>query len=123
MLMAVLSVMAVPAAVEARTINVRGRVTQQGSGEPLSGVTIYNASSDKLLGVTNDEGRYAVSADDADSLIFSSIICEDRQEPINGRLTLDVVMVPAAQELQEIVVKAKGSGKALVTEPADLDVE
>lgn len=123
MLLAALSVMAVPASVEARTINVRGRVTQQGSGEPLSGVTIYNASSDKLLGITNDEGRYTVSADDADSLIFSSIICEDHQEPINGRLSVDVVMVPAAQELQEIVVKAKGSGKALVTEPADLDVE
>lgn len=123
MVMALSAVIAVTATVEARTINVRGRVTQQGSGEPLSGVTIYNASTDKLLGITNDEGRYAVSADDGDSLIFSSIICKERREPVDGRLTVDVALVPEVQELQEIVVQSKWSGKALVTEPTDLDVE
>ncbi len=112
-----------PTGLEARTINIRGRVVQQGSGESLSGVTIYSASNDKLIGVTNEEGRYAVTADSDDDLIFSSIICQELREPIGGRLTVDVTLIPAAQELEEVVVSAKGSGKALVTEPTDLDVE
>ncbi len=111
-----------PLAMQARMVNVRGRVTQQGSGDPLSGVTIYSASDDKLLGVTNEEGRYTVNVDDEDELIFSSIICRDLHEPIKGRLAIDVALMPEAQELEEIVVKAKGSGKALVVEPTDLEV-
>jgi len=106
-----------------RTINIHGKVTLQGTGEPVSGVAIINAETNKLLGITGDEGRYNVTADSEGELIFSSMSCVELQEKINGRLAIDVALMPEATELEEVVVTAKGNNATLITEPADLDVE
>ncbi len=106
-----------------RTINIHGKVTLQGTGEPISGVAIINAETNKLLGITGDEGRYIVTADSEGELIFSNMSCRELQEKINGRLVIDVALMPEATELEEVVVTAKGNNATLITEPADLDVE
>lgn len=69
------------ASLEARTINVRGKVVRQGTHEPLEGVTIRNAETDRLVGTTNMEGQFTVTADDAGSLLFSVLGSEDRRCP------------------------------------------
>ncbi len=107
----------------ARTINIHGLITLKGSGEPVSGVTIYNAKTNKLLGITGDEGRYHISADSEDELIFSGMSCQETRETVNGRLEINVSMIPEANELNEVVVMAQGNNKTLITEPADLDVK
>ena len=43
----------------ARDINVRGPVTNI-EGEPLFRVSIYNAGTNKLIGSTNEDGKYLV---------------------------------------------------------------
>lgn len=106
-----------------RTINIHGTVTIQGSDEPAAGVTIFNATTNKLLGVTGEEGRYHVTADSGDELIFSSMVCKDQRQPIEGRLEIDVALVPEAKELEEIMVTAKGGKSTLITEPTDLYVD
>ena len=42
---------------QARNINVRGKVTIEGTGEPAYGVGIYNATTDKLIATTKDAIR------------------------------------------------------------------
>ncbi len=69
---------------DARQINVRGRVLSQGSRESLDGVAIRCASTGKLIGSTNIEGRFTVSVDENDELIFSSVNVESLTEPVRG---------------------------------------
>lgn len=111
------------AALEARTINVRGKVVRQGTHEPLEGVTIRNAETDRLVGTTNMEGQFTVAADDAGSLLFSVLGSEDLTVPVEGRLDMTVALFPKAHELEEVTVVAKGLSDALVIEPAELDVK
>ncbi len=107
----------------ARTINVRGKVVRQGSHEPLEGVTIRNAETDRLIGTTNMEGQFTVSVDDAGTLLFSVMGSEDLTVPVDGQLNMEVALFPKAHELDEVVVVAKGLSNTLVIEPAELDVK
>lgn len=111
------------ASLQGRTINIHGTVTIQGTNEPAAGVTIFNAASNKLLGVTGEEGRYNITADSEWELIFSSMSCDEHREQINGRLEINVGLMPQANELEEIVVMAKAGKPTLVTEPTDLDLD
>lgn len=106
----------------AREINVRGIVTNKSTGEPLISVCVYNAETNKLLGSTNDEGRYTVTADDDASLVFSILGCEDYTVPVNGRLNIDVALERSSVTLEEVVVEAKRVTSTVLAEPTDIDV-
>lgn len=106
----------------ARNINVRGKVTQDGTGEPLYGVGIYNAANNKFIGATNDEGKYTVNVPDDAALLFKVMGSEEQKVNVNGRITIDVVLAPKAKTLDEVVVQAKAITNALVTEPTEIEV-
>lgn len=110
-------------AAEARTINIHGTVTIAGSDEPASGVTIFDGSTNKLLGFADSDGKYMITADSEDSLIFSSMTCQEMTIPIQGRLEINVELTPEATELQEITVQGKGKRKSLAMDDATLDIE
>lgn len=107
----------------ARNINVRGKVTQEGTDEPIYGVGIYNATTDKLIGTTNDEGRFTVNISDDGILKFRAMGNIEHSVAVNGRLTLDVTMIPDATTLDEVIVQAKAINNKLITEPTDIDVK
>jgi len=107
----------------ARTIHIHGTITLQGSGEPVAGVTIYNAETNKFLGITGDEGRYNITADSEGELMFSCMSCQEHREKINGRLAIDIALMPEANELEEVVVVGQSSKATLITEPTDIEVE
>lgn len=108
--------------ISARNINVRGKVLQQVTEEPLYGVSIFNANTDKFVGATNDEGKFTVNVPDDCQLTFKVMGCEEKTVSVDGRLTLDVALSPKARTLDEVVVKAKAITNALVTEPTDIEV-
>lgn len=108
---------------DARHINVRGRVLSQGSREPLDGVAILSASTGKLIGSTNIEGRFTVSVDENDDLIFSSVNVESLTEPVRGRLSVEVSLMPKPHQLEELLVVAKGMDIAFIIDNAELDVK
>lgn len=109
--------------VEARVINVHGRVTAKHNGEPLSGVCVFNGANNKLLGSTNDEGKYMVSIDDAGELMFEVLGSQDLKVAVGGRLNIDVALEREAMVLDEVVVQAKRVTSAILTEPTDMDVK
>lgn len=120
---AVLTICAIAQQTDARMINVRGQVTSKGSAEPIEGVTIRKASTDHLIGATNIDGRFSVTIEDTDSLIFSGVGTQSLTEPVKGRLQIDVALMPKAQELEELVVTAKNLGNTFTIEPTELNVK
>ena len=117
---AMLLLAAVPACASAADLNVRGKVLTQGSGKPLEGVVIVDLATDLLLGTTNAFGEYSVTADENTTLQFEVLGCKDLQEPVKGRIEINVSMFPEAEMLQEVVVTGKSQYKGLVLPPADL---
>lgn len=122
----VLPVIAIASAItgaDARNINVHGVVTSKHSGELLEGVCVYNAKNNKLLGSTNAEGKYLVSVDDAATLEFSILGCQDQSVAVDGRLNIDVQLEREAMVLDEVVVQTKRVTSTIITEPTDMDVK
>lgn len=108
---------------DARTINVYGIVSSKHNGEPMAGVCVFNAANHKLLGSTNDEGKYLVSVDDGASLEFCVLGSQDKTVPVNGQHNLNVELEREAMVLDEVVVQAKRVTNAIQTEPTDMDVK
>lgn len=107
---------------EARDINVRGIVTNQ-DGEPLQSVVIYDVATDKLIGTTNEEGKFLVIVDSDGKLLFSILGMEETEVPVEGRLTMDVTLTRSSITLDEVLVKAKGTMKNVMPEPTDIEVK
>ena len=82
----------------ARDINVRGTVTNI-EGEPLFRVSIYNAGTNKLIGSTNEDGKYLVKIDSEGELLFTSLGYEECKAAVRGELTVDVVLRHSAVAL------------------------
>lgn len=110
-----------PLSLMAREINVRGRVTNL-KGELLYRVSIYRAETNKLVGVTNADGKYLVKVDSEDSLIFSSVGYEERIVPVDGQLTINVVLDPTSIALDEVTVAAKRVADVVAPEPTDIEM-
>lgn len=111
------------AGVMARQINVRGKVTEALTGEPLSPVSIYDASDHHLIGSTDEEGKFMVTIDGDGTLSFSILGCEKQDVKVDGRINIDVQMQRSAVGLNEVVVKAKRVTNKVLTEPTDIDVK
>lgn len=114
--------LAVTLPLSAREINVRGTVTNLDDG-PLYRVSIYNAVTNKLVGVTNEDGKYLVKIDSEGTLLFSSLGYEEKQVAVRGELTVNVELEPSAVALQEVVVSAKRITDNVVPEPTDIEVK
>lgn len=108
--------------VDARDINVRGIVTDT-SGQPLPGVCIYDAESEKPLSITNEEGKYLVIVDSDSRLIFSVSGAEDTEVPVEGRLTIDVTLIRSAIVLDGVTVKGKSKLKVVAPEKTDVELK
>lgn len=106
-----------------RTINIHGKATIKGSDEPASGAAIFDAGANHLLGIADDDGRYNVTFESDGRLLFSHIACEDLIVNVDGRLQIDVALLPDTKELEEVVVYAKGREASIQPEPTDLVLE
>lgn len=87
---------------------VSGTVTDAETGEPLPGANITVV--DEPIGTsTNVDGEYSLQVPvDAEALRFSFLGYDAQEIPYEGQSTLDVALVPADAELQELVVIGYG---------------
>lgn len=114
-------VLVAPLTLSAREINVRGTVKNL-KGECLYRVSIYNAVTNQLVGVTNEEGKYLVKIDSEASILFSSVGYEERLVAVNGQLTVDVVLDPTSIALDEVTVAAKRVADVVAPEPTEIEL-
>ncbi len=104
---AILAVMALavcsPAAWAAPT-TVTGTVLDSEGLEVIGGVVEVKGTKTKV--VTDVNGGYAIQVDKPKKavLVFSYLGCEPKEEHVNGRTKIDVVLKPSMQALDEVVV-------------------
>lgn len=96
-----------------KTNVVSGTVTEDGSGEPLIGVTVKQVGASAAT-ITDMDGNYSISLEgDAGkaTLVFSYIGMVDQNVKVAGKKTVNVVLKSNASELDEVVVVAYGTRK------------
>ncbi|NER14649.1 SusC/RagA family TonB-linked outer membrane protein [Leptobacterium flavescens] len=95
----------VPLGIFAQTVS--GTVTEKSNGAPLPGVNVLVKGT--TTGTTSDfDGKYQISANTGDILIFSYIGFKTVEITVSGG-TLDVAMEEDAAKLDEVVVVGYGS--------------
>jgi TonB-linked SusC/RagA family outer membrane protein len=72
-------------------------------GNPLMGVTISIKGSATAT-QTNENGQFSINAPDDAVLIFSTVGYKTQEVSLKGRSSLDIKMIPADKELNEVVV-------------------
>ncbi|MEX0770695.1 MAG: TonB-dependent receptor [Balneolaceae bacterium] len=94
---------------QAQNHTVSGTIISSADGEALPGVNI--AVKGTTTGTTtNIDGEYSLTTSSAnDTLVYSYIGYETLEEPINGRSTIDIALVPRAIEGEELVVVGYGA--------------
>jgi TonB-linked SusC/RagA family outer membrane protein len=89
-------------------VTVTGKVTSADDGSLLPGVNIYLKGT-QVGTITDADGKYSITASDNNAVIVFSYIGYSTQEvSIGGRTTIDVVLQPNTESLDEVVVTALG---------------
>jgi TonB-dependent SusC/RagA subfamily outer membrane receptor len=90
--------------------SISGRVTSSEDGVGLPGVNITVKNSG--IGVITDaDGKYTIAAPVADGvLVFSFIGYVTQEISVQGRTTVDVVLIPDLKQLSEVVITGQGAG-------------
>ena len=94
----------------AQEITITGTVFEEASGEPIIGVTVVVKGT--TTGAVSDlDGKYSITANKGETLIFTSIGFVAVEEIIGDATTIDVVLSTSYEELDEVVVIGYGSVK------------
>ncbi|NID09201.1 SusC/RagA family TonB-linked outer membrane protein [Fibrivirga algicola] len=89
---------------------VMGVVTDTESGEGLPGVTVL-IKGKSTGAVTDAKGKYSISADDTDVLVFSYVGYLASEEKVGNRTQVNVNLAPDTKSLNEVVVVGYGTQK------------
>ncbi|WP_298651462.1 TonB-dependent receptor [uncultured Proteiniphilum sp.] len=117
-----------PLSLVAQQVQVRGKVIEAETGQPLPGVSILVDKSTR--GVTTDiDGTFEIRVLPSDKLVFSFLGMDSQTIEVDKKTFIEVALAPAASELDEVTIVAFGKQKkesvvsAITTvKPADLKV-
>ncbi|MBT8190028.1 MAG: carboxypeptidase-like regulatory domain-containing protein, partial [Bacteroidia bacterium] len=88
---------------------VTGKVIDT-EGSPLPGANII-AQYGRTATTSDQNGRFSISTALIDTLLVSHIGYLDLQQAISGSISLDIILIPSVEELDEIVVIGYGIQK------------
>lgn len=89
---------------------VTGKVTDAETGDPLPGVTVMIEKSTR--GVTTDvDGSFEIRAASTDKLVFSFLGMESQTIEVKNQTFIEVALLPATSELEEVTIVAFGKQK------------
>ena len=104
----------------AQNLRVAGVV--RGNNEArLAGVTIINKKTEKVVGLTDEDGKYSVVVPVNGILNFTCLGYDGQDIKVKGRQIIDVVLVSTAVKIQEVSVVAKIKNK-VIFEPSEIEV-
>src|SRR5215831_8205792 len=99
------------AIVMAQNIPVKGTVTDQEDGQPLTGVTVIVKGTSKGA-ATDLDGNYSIElAPGETTLVFSYIGYITQTVDVNGQEAVNVVLRPDVKLLNDVVVVGYGTQK------------
>lgn len=96
----------------AAQMQITGQVTSAEDGLSVPGVSVV-VKNNPTIGTTTDfEGNYTLTVPStAETLVFSFVGMITKEEIINGRSTIDVILEPDILEMDEVIVVAYGTSK------------
>ena len=104
----------------AQNLRVAG-VVRVNNEERLAGVTIINKETKKVVGLTDEDGKYSVIVPVNGILNFTCLGYDGQDIKVKGRQIIDVVLVSTAVKIQEVSVVAKIKNK-VIFEPSEIEV-
>lgn len=112
----------------AQQVELKGKVIDNETGEPLPGVTVLVDKSTR--GVTTDiDGTFEIRVNSSDKLNFSFIGMDPQTIEVGNKTYLEVIMKPVTSELDEVTIVAFGKqkkesviGSISTVRPSDLKV-
>ncbi|MDB5202411.1 MAG: TonB-dependent receptor [Ferruginibacter sp.] len=87
---------------------VSGRVTNSKDGAPLAGITV-SVKGTKSAVQTALDGTYSISVPAGATLVFTSATAPRQEAVVNGRSSIDIVLTPSNQQLEEVIVVGYGT--------------
>lgn len=111
--------------ISAQTITISGKVTDQSSTKPISGVTV-SVESDQTGAMTDEVGNYSFTVEKkgrntlSTQFVLTNYVTQVREIPLDGEnVTFNVVMMDSTLNMDDIVITAS---KGLQQEQADVTV-
>ena len=104
----------------AQNLRVAG-VVRGNNEDRLAGVTIINKETEKVVGLTDEDGKYSVVVPVNGILNFTCLGYDGQDIKVKGRQIIDVVLVSTAVKIQEVSVVAKIKNK-VIFEPSEIEV-
>ncbi|WP_456457886.1 SusC/RagA family TonB-linked outer membrane protein [Reichenbachiella sp.] len=92
------------------TVNVKGTITDQDTGETLPGVNVVVKGTTAGT-VTDMDGQYTIEAEAGATIVFSYIGYLSQEVTIGSQSVIDVLLVVDAKQLEEVVVVGYGTQK------------
>ena len=101
---------------------ITGRIVNDATNEPLSGVSVIVQSSQSGV-ITNNDGIFKIDANPNDVLVISFVGFSNQVIPIKGKSEINVALKMLAGSLSDIVlVGSRGVGRAKTETPVPVDV-
>src|ERR1041385_8171057 len=92
-------------------VTITGTVSDE-TGSPLPGVTVTVEETSHSVS-TDKDGKYSITAESNQTLIFSFIGYKKTRVPVNNNQLINVILTPIASDLNEVVVVGYGTQKKI----------
>ncbi|MBR5532380.1 MAG: carboxypeptidase-like regulatory domain-containing protein [Bacteroidales bacterium] len=119
LLVATLIIM-LPIDLYAQNIRVMG-VVRGNNGERIAGVTITDLGRQRILGITDEDGKFSIVLAPNATISFTCMGYAEKKEKVKGRVSIDVELQSTAKEIDEITVTASLLGN-VVFEPSEIEI-
>ena len=113
-------ILMLPIDLYAQNIRVAG-VVRGNNGERVAGVSITDLGRQRVLGITDEDGKYSVILAPNATMSFTCMGYEEKKEKVKGRVSIDVELQSTAKEIDEITVTASSIGN-VVFEPSEIEI-
>ncbi len=109
-----------PIELYAQNIRVSG-VVRGNNGERVAGVSITDLGRQRVLGITDEDGKYSIVLAPNATISFTCMGYSEKKEKVKGRVVIDVELQSTAKEMDEITVTASLVGN-VVFEPSEIEI-
>lgn len=103
-------------------MRVLGTVVVKSDGSPCIGVYVSDASTRRVLAMTDVDGTFAVNVRSNARLRFSMVGMKTKEVDVKGKSRLRVVLEEESVSLKEVTISQKRITDKILPEPTDIEV-
>ena len=103
-------------------MRVLGTVVVKSDGSPCIGVNVSDASTRRVLAMTDVDGTFAVNVRSNARLRFSMVGMKTKEVDVKGKSHLRVVLEEESVSLKEVTISQKRITDKILPEPTDIEV-